>query len=76
MLEVPDGFDPADYGLDDRRELFTRMDDRAHAFASRAAGLDGGGVRHLHVSRDLDFLSPRDFLELQYLVATNGEGAS
>ena len=37
---VPDDFDPAHHGLADKGELFARMDARAHAFASRAAGLE------------------------------------
>ena len=72
---VPADFDPADHGLADMRELFARMDARAHAFASRAAGFGAGPVVHLHASTDLDFLSARDFLELQYGMATNWEAS-
>ena len=77
-VDVPDDFDPAEYGLDDNKKLFARMTPSDHRWA--AAILDreteypvAPGYAALSRSSEIDQLPPHRQPELRYRVATNGE---
>ena len=75
---VPDAFDPADYGLDDKKELFARMTPNMHRRAASILEREteypvAPGYSEISRSHELDQLPPHRLRELQHEAATNGE---